>query len=136
VDGRERRINVRLDSVEYTDVLAAAKRSGLTPSGFTAEVALAAARRAGQKPRADVEAVQELMATRAQLRRYGNNLNQAARILNAGLGPPEWLASAIALADRVVQRIDKAVQEVLTHPAAGHDDLPDGRGVALALARA
>jgi len=116
VDGRERRINVRLDAVEYTDVLAAAKRSGLTPSGFTAEVALAAARRAGQMPRDDVEAVRELMATRAQLRRYGNNLNQAARMLNAGGGPPEWLESAIALTDRVVQRIDKAVQEVLDPP--------------------
>jgi uncharacterized protein (DUF1778 family) len=48
VDGRERRINVRLDAVEYTDILAAAQRSGLTPSGFTAEVTLAAARRAVQ----------------------------------------------------------------------------------------
>ena len=116
VDGRERRINVRLDAVEYTDVLAAAKRSGLTPSGFTAEATLAAARRAGQMPRDDVEAVRELMATRAQLRRYGNNLNQAARMLNAGGGPPEWLESAIALTDRVVQRIDKAVHEVLDPP--------------------
>ncbi len=47
------------------------------------------------------------MTTRAQLRRYGNNLNQAARILNAGGDPPEWLKNAIALTDRVVQRIDE-----------------------------
>jgi uncharacterized protein (DUF1778 family) len=117
VDGRERRINVRLDAVEYTDVLAAAQRSGLTPSGFTAEVTLAAARRAVQpSPRIDVETVRELMATRAQLRRYGNNLNQAARILNAGGDPPEWLRSAIALTDRVVHRIDGAVQDLLDAP--------------------
>ena len=115
-DGRERRINVRLDAVEYTDDLVAAKRSGLTPSGFTAEVALAAARRAGQKPREDVEAVRELMATRAQLRRYGNYLKQASRILKAGGGPPEWLDRAIALTDLVVVRIDKAVQGLLDPP--------------------
>ena len=37
------------------------------------------------------------MAIRAQLRRYGNNLNQAARILHAGGDPPEWLSGAITL---------------------------------------
>jgi hypothetical protein len=62
------------------------------------------------------DVVIELMAARAQLRRYGNNLNQAARALNAGGDPPEWLKSAIALTDRVVHSIDKAVQEVLDPP--------------------
>jgi hypothetical protein len=56
------------------------------------------------------------MATRALLRRDGNNLNQAARILNAGGSPPEWLESAITITCRVVQRIDKAVQKVLDPP--------------------
>ena len=60
--------------------------------------------------------VRELIATRAQLRRYGNNLNQAARILNAGGDPPEWLQSAIALTDRVVQNIDQAIQDLLEQP--------------------
>ena len=57
------------------------------------------------------------MATRAQLRRYGNNLNQAARILNAGGDPPEWLKNAIALTDRVVHNIDQAVQDLLDPPS-------------------
>ncbi|MGB9372967.1 MAG: plasmid mobilization relaxosome protein MobC [Jiangellales bacterium] len=56
------------------------------------------------------------MTTRAQLRRYGNNLNQAARILNAGGDPPEWLRNAITLTDQVVQRIDRATQNLLDPP--------------------
>ena len=59
------------------------------------------------------------MAGRTQLRRYGNNLNQAARILNAGGDPPEWLKNAIALTDRVVHGIDCVVQELLG-PAHRH----------------
>ena len=63
-------------------------------------------------PGADAEAVQELMATRAQLRSSGNNINQAARILNADR-VPGWLRDAIALTDRVVHSIDRAVQDPL-----------------------
>ena len=85
---RPRLVRVRLGEDEYDVVAAAARASGLTPTGYAAEAALAAARQAGQQtPSADVEAVRELMTTRAQLRRYGNNLNQAARILNAGRRP-------------------------------------------------
>ncbi len=114
---RARLVRVRLGEDEYAVVAAAARASGLTPTGYAAEAALAAARHAGeQTSRVDVEAVRELMTTRAQLRRYGNNLNQAARILNAGGDPPEWLESAIALTDRVVHSIDKAVQDVLDPP--------------------
>ena len=113
---RPRLVRVRLGEDEYADVAAAARASGLTPTGFAAEAALAAARRVGQMPGADAEAVRQLMATRAQLRRYGNNLNQAARILNAGGDPPEWLRGAIASTDRVVHSIDRAVQDLLDAP--------------------
>lgn len=113
---RPRLVRVRLGEDEYDDVAAAARASALTPTGFAAEAALAAARQARQIPGADAEAVQELMATRAQLRRFGNNINQAARILNAGGDPPEWLRDAIARTDRVVHRIDKAVQDLLDPP--------------------
>lgn len=58
----------------------------------------------------------ELMQARAQLRRYGNNINHAARVLNAGGQPPEWLAQAIALTNRVVENIDRAVQGLLDQP--------------------
>ena len=56
------------------------------------------------------------MQARAQLRRYGNNINQAARVLNAGGQPPEWLAHAVALTNRVVGDIDEAVQDLLDQP--------------------
>ena len=115
---RPRLVRVRLGEDEYDVVAAAARASGLTPTGYAAEAALAAARQAGQQaPKADVEAVRELMTTRAQLRRYGNNLNQAARILNAGGDPPDWLRNAIALTDRVVHRIDRVVQDLLDPPS-------------------
>ena len=53
------------------------------------------------------------MQARAQLRRYGNNINQAARVLNAGGQPPEWLTHAVALTNGVVEHIDEAVQGLL-----------------------
>jgi hypothetical protein len=110
-------VRVWLDEDEYAVIAAAARASGLTPTGYAAEAALAAARRERQQtPHAHVQAVRELMTTRAQLRRYGNNLNQAARILNAGGDPPPWLRNAIALTDRVVHSIDQAVQDLLDPP--------------------
>ncbi|HYO19195.1 MAG TPA: hypothetical protein VES02_11090 [Dermatophilaceae bacterium] len=36
----------------------------------------------------------ELLATRAQVRRFGVNVNQAVRELNATGTPPEWLQNA------------------------------------------
>jgi hypothetical protein len=54
------------------------------------------------------------MATRAPLRRYGKNLNQAARVLNAGGDQPEWLPHAIAMANRAVEMIDQTVDELLS----------------------
>ena len=109
---RQRPIFIRCSEDEYADVAAAARASGLTPTGYAAEAALAAARdRQNSLPYPVL--VRELLATRAQLRRYGNNLNQAARIINAGGDPPEWLKNAIALSDRVVHGIDRAVQDLL-----------------------
>ena len=109
---RPRPIFIRCSEDEYAALAAAAAASGLTPSGYAAEAALATARdRVDSLP--DPGLVRELLTTRAQLRRYGNNLNQAARILNAGGDPPEWLTSAVALTDRVVHDIDRAVQDLL-----------------------
>ena len=113
--GRPRPIFIRCSENEYATLAAAAASSGLTPSGYAAEAALAAARdRQDSLP--DPVLVRELLATRAQLRRYGNNLNQAARILPAGGDPPEWLRTAIALTDRVVHKIDRTVQDLLDPP--------------------
>jgi uncharacterized protein (DUF1778 family) len=106
---REARVNVRLSPAEYADVLAAARASGLTPSGFAAE-AIVAASRHETLTRGDHELIRELMSARSQLRRYGNNVNQAARVLNASGEPPEWLERAIALSNQTVENIDRTVQ--------------------------
>jgi hypothetical protein len=105
---------MRLSEQEFAAVDHAARSLGRTPAGFAAESALAAAR--GEPlPRPDTtrEALLELMAARAQLRRYGNNVNQAVRALNAGAEPPEWLEYAVGLTDRVVSTIDGAVKDLL-----------------------
>jgi hypothetical protein len=108
------RLTLRYSAAEYADIRAAAHAAGVTATSYAADAAIAAAqRRAGDVNGADRQVVLELLATRAQLRRYGNNLNQAARILNAGGDPPEWLTNAIALTDRAVQRVDRAVQGML-----------------------
>lgn len=105
---------LRYDDAEYEVVASAASRAGMTPTGYAAHVALHTARGAtASTHQADREVLLELMACRTQLRRYGNNINQAARILNAGGDPPEWLNNAIALTDRVVHSIDRAVQDLL-----------------------
>lgn len=103
---------LRYDDVEYDVVATAASRAGMTPTGYAAQVALGVARDAADTPAANREVLLELMACRAQLRRYGSNLNQAARMLNAGVDPPEWLERAIQRANRVVDRIDSAASAV------------------------
>jgi uncharacterized protein (DUF1778 family) len=104
------RLTLRYSAAEVALIRAAATAAGVTATSYAADAAITAARgRVDDAHPADRGAVLELLATRAQLRRYGNNLNQAARILNAGGDPPEWLADAIRLANGVVNHIDSAV---------------------------
>jgi hypothetical protein len=101
---------LRYDDAEYDLVAAAASRAGMTPTGYAAHVALSVAQDGdGDTSDAHRELLLELMACRSQLRRYGNNLNQAVRILNAGGEPPEWISRAIGGADHAVRRIDETV---------------------------
>ena len=104
---------MRLGDAEHDLLYQAAERSGLTISGYAASASLAAA---ADKPAPDdwqtERLMAELMATRSQLRRYGNNLNQIARVLNAGGEAPAWASTAVELTNRVVARIDAAVTEL------------------------
>lgn len=107
--GRSRQIKLRYSDAELADVTAAARRAGLTPSGYAAEAALAAAR--GTKPPASEpwrEALTEVMAARAQVRRFGSNVNQAVRALHATGEAPDWLDRAVALAAKAVAELDDA----------------------------
>jgi hypothetical protein len=100
---------LRYDDVELARVAQAARRAGLTPSGYAAAAALAAAD-GREPPAADAlrEALAELMAARTQVRRFGVNVNQAVKALNATGHAPEWLDTAVLMADRAVQRLDEA----------------------------
>lgn len=84
--GRTRQVFVRLSCDEYDDLTAAAARVELTPTGYVAEAALAAAR--GQRTpgladgaaatRAELAQLQrELFAARTELVRVGTSLDQA-----------------------------------------------------------
>jgi hypothetical protein len=48
------------------------------------------------------------MAARTQVRRFGTNVNQAVRELNATGQVPEWLDRAVALTSRAVEQLDVA----------------------------
>jgi hypothetical protein len=113
VPSRGHRINLRYDELEFAAVSAAARRVDLTPSGYAALATLAAATD-GTPPLPEPmrEALAELMAARTQVRRFGVNVNQAVRELNATGTAPEWLDRAVELTARAVARLDAAAEAV------------------------
>lgn len=111
--GRSVRMTLRYSPEEFALIREAAAAAGVTATSYTADAAVASARaRPPTSEGARREAVLELWAARSQLRRYGSNLNQAARILNGGGEAPEWLLSAIVLTNRAVERIDATVTQL------------------------
>jgi len=112
--GRRRRVSLRLSDGEFRDVVTAARRAGLTPTGYAAEATLAAARAV---PPPSVEPWREVLAeflqARAQVRRFGLNVNQAVRVLHATDEPPEVLARAIAVTTRAVEDLDRAAAKLV-----------------------
>jgi len=105
------RLTVRLSTDELGEIAAAARRLGLTRSGFVAGAALRAAR--GVVPLVGEEQLPETVreATRA-LDDVGVNLNQAVRRLNATGTATESLAEAVAAVQAATDRVE-AVAAVL-----------------------
>jgi hypothetical protein len=106
---RPRRLKLRLSESEFAELVDAAVGAGLTPSGYAAEAALATARET--RPPADQPwraALGEVMAARTQVRRFGVNVNQAVRVLNATGEAPEWLRQAVETTERAVLSLDEA----------------------------
>ena len=89
---RTRRITVTYTDEEFAFVAAASQAAGLTPTGYVAEAAVAAAGD-GEPPGTSPWrlALFELMDARSRVRRIGVNINQAARVLNATGDAPVWL---------------------------------------------
>jgi hypothetical protein len=112
--GRSRQVRVRLDEEEFAAIELAAGRAGLTPTGYVGAAALAAAQgTVPPTPSQTREALAELMAARAQVRRFGSNVNQAVAALHATGEAPEWLAQAVAVTARAVRRVDEAAERLM-----------------------
>jgi hypothetical protein len=100
---------LRYDEHEYEAVRDAAQRVGLTPTGYAAMAALAAATgRPPPTPDPLREALAEVLVARTQVRRFGVNVTQAVRELNSTGQAPEWLDRAVELTRRAVVRLDEA----------------------------
>jgi len=65
---------------------------------------------AGPAPSESREALGELMAARAAVRRFGVNVNQAVTALNATGEAPDWLGQAVEATARAVARVDGAAE--------------------------
>lgn len=110
---RRRAVLLRYSEEEFSAIAEAAGYAGLTPSGYAAEAALAAARGVEAPSIAPLRsALVELMAARTQVRRFGVNVNQAVRQLNSTGEAPEWLAAAVAITNRAVGRLDEVAGDV------------------------
>jgi hypothetical protein len=106
---------LRYTDDEYAEVADAARCAGLTPSGYAAEAALAAA--SGQEApalRPERAALAELVRARGQVRKLGSNVNQAARQLNAIGESPTWLEQAVVAATRAVTELEAAAMAMTT----------------------
>ena len=105
--GRRRQLLVKLSDDELAGVEEAAERAGMTPTGYTAEAAVLAARGGpgGSEPGALRDLGVQLMQTRTQLSRVGTNLTQAvAKLHTTGESSP-GLAAAVDAAHRAIAEV-------------------------------
>jgi len=107
------RLTVRLSAGELAEVELAARRAGLTRSGFVASAAVRAAR--GVVPVAGEEQLPETVreATRA-LDDVGVNLNQAVRRLNSTGVAPAGLGEAVAAVQAATVRVEAVSAALLS----------------------
>ncbi len=117
--GRTHRINPSFTDDEHAEILAAARRSGLTATGFCAVAALAVARgTAGDAvpDRAQFEALAELQAdlldARTAVIRTGTNLNQAMAAFHSTGQPPVWLDHVVARCARTLAALDELISRI------------------------
>jgi hypothetical protein len=124
---RTRRITAAFTDDEYALLVAAARRVGLTPTGFCAQVSVAVAapvhddatstgRRVmvGADPRDEALATlqAELSALRTAVVRVGTNLNQAVAALNTTGEAPPWLRQVVDMCGQALAAVDEAASRV------------------------
>jgi hypothetical protein len=121
------RINPSFSVDEHAQVVAAAGRVGLTPTGFVAQAALAAARgetstttpalaSVAPASSAEYEALRDVQAVLfdacTAVNRVGVNLNQGVAAFNATGEPPVWLETVVAMCARRLAALDEVVSTV------------------------
>ena len=108
--GRNRALLLRLDETEYALLVAAAQQSGLTPTGYTAEAALACAGASTPPATDSVRAVLlELVRLRHQLRQATAGLRGIPEVTGR---PPVALLHVIRVLDDAVARIDASAEQL------------------------
>jgi uncharacterized protein (DUF1778 family) len=113
--GRRHAVQVRLSDEEKRLVDAAADRAELTPSGYVARVAVAAAEAqtvAGTMGEELRLLQRELFAARRALNVLGSNVNQAAAARNASGVLPSWAAQAVRACVDTVRRVDEVTARI------------------------
>ncbi|MGY4684476.1 hypothetical protein ACWIGG_22165 [Micromonospora aurantiaca (nom. illeg.)] len=112
---RPHAVLLRLSDEEKAAIDAAAAVAQLTPTGYAAKAAVAAAS-IGQAPSSvngDLRELQhELFAARRAVAMFGNNVNQAAAAFNATGQLPDWAADAVRLCATAVARLDEVISAI------------------------
>ncbi|WP_078911672.1 plasmid mobilization relaxosome protein MobC [Streptomyces sp. NRRL WC-3742] len=107
---RDKRVNLRLNSLEYAVLLTAAAKKHQQVGAYVAASALAVAREeVSPAPVETKDRLRTLAEARVSVNRIGNNLNQIAHVLNGGgEETPERLAAVLAVVERAVASLDAA----------------------------
>ncbi|MEV6179933.1 MobC family plasmid mobilization relaxosome protein [Streptomyces sp. NPDC052015] len=112
---RDLRIKISYNDAEITIVRAAADRDNTALASWVGTAALAVAKETVVPVSADAKDVlQEVLRSRAQLRRVGNNVNQIARVLNSdGEVSDAQLRAALDALEAAVRRVDAATVQLM-----------------------
>ena len=113
--GRHRQAHARFTDDEWRDVLAAARRAGRTPGGWTAAASVAVARHEPPPRLAVAEAaLRELAATRKQLVRVGTLLNQSVKATNASGSVAPGLPYLAGRVEVLIREVDRRTAALLS----------------------
>ncbi|MET9399259.1 plasmid mobilization relaxosome protein MobC [Kitasatospora sp. NPDC002965] len=112
---RSHRVNLAFNDNELAVLHEAAGREGMAPAAWAARAALAVAKEIVVPVSVDArEVLAELIQSRGELGRIGNNFNQIAFVLNSGgTVTPAQLEAVSIRVEAAVKRLDDATLQVM-----------------------
>jgi len=111
--GRSRGVRVSLTEAEYAAVRAAAAQQQMAVAAYAGQVLVAVAERTDPPEWTPLrELLGQLLRASAQVRRIGNNLNQAVTALHALGYPTEALQGYARVASATVENLDDLAEEI------------------------